>query len=98
MTRLLIYALKLALLIAIAVWLADRPGHVEIHWQGRVIETSVAVLVAAVAALMLVAAWLYRLWRSLRRAPGRFVEGRRFARREKGYRALTRGMVAVAAG
>jgi len=98
MTRLLIYALKLAILIAVAVWLADRPGHVEIQWQGRVIETSVAVLVAAVAALMLLAAWLYRLWRSLRRAPGRFVEGRRFARREKGYRALTRGMVAVAAG
>ena len=32
MTRLLIYALKLAILIAVAVWLADRPGHVEIQW------------------------------------------------------------------
>lgn len=98
MTRLLIYALKLAILIAVAVWLADRPGRVEILWQGRVIETSVAVLVVVAAALMLLAAYLYRFWRSLRRAPGRFVQGRRFAKREKGYRALTRGMVAVAAG
>jgi HemY protein len=98
MKRLLLYALKLAILIAIAVWLADRPGHVQIQWQGRVIDTSVAVLVVIAAGLMLLTAWLYRFWRSLRRAPSRFVEGRRFVRREKGYRALTRGMVAVAAG
>src|SRR5690606_40477334 len=85
-------------LVAAAVWLADHPGTVEIVWQGRVIETSVGVLAAAIALLILLLWLAQRLWRGLRRAPRSFVEGRRESRRARGYRALTRGLVAVAAG
>ncbi len=98
MTRILRFILKLAILVAAAVWLADHPGTVEIVWQGRVIETSVGVLAAAIALLILLLWLAQRLWRGLRRAPRSFVEGRRESRRARGYRALTRGLVAVAAG
>lgn len=98
MRRAILFFIKVAVLVALAVWLVERPGHVEIAWQGQIIETSVGVLILAVAALMLVAALAYRLWRGLVRAPSRLRQRRHARRRERGYRALTQGMVAVAAG
>jgi HemY protein len=92
------FLLVVGLLAAAAVWLADRPGRVAVEWQGWRVDTSFAVLAAAAAALMVAAALLYRLWGALRAAPGRFAALRHESRRRRGYQALTRGMVAVAAG
>ncbi|MFQ5985226.1 MAG: heme biosynthesis protein HemY [Alphaproteobacteria bacterium] len=98
MWRLLGFVLVLAGLTLGAVWLADHPGEVSLYWQGYRIATSVTVLAAAAAAVGLVAALLYQLWRSLRRGPRRFIRGRTLRRQRQGYRALTQGLVAVAAG
>ena len=54
----LIALLLIAAIVAAVGFLADRPGHVEIVWQGWQIETSVAVLAAAVALLLLVVSLL----------------------------------------
>ena len=80
------------------VWFFERPGSVILDWQGYRVETSVAVLVGVVCILSVVTALLYRGWIILIRAPARFSEVWRERRRIKGYKALTRGMVAVAAG
>ena len=88
----------LAAVAAAAAWLGDRPGDVSIRWQGWLVEMSVgrfALALVAAVGLALVVAGLVRV---VGGAPGRFQAGRRAARRERGYRALTRGMVAVAAG
>jgi HemY protein len=98
MKRLALFALGLVLLVAIAVWFADRPGTVSIAWQGRIVEVSVGFAVVIAAVAVVVAVLLHDLWRWLRRAPRNFVVMRRIARRERGYKALTRGLVAVAAG
>ena len=98
MRRTIIIIIEVAILVAIAVWLARRPGDVEIAWQGYIIETSVGVLLLAVLALLAVVVLLYRLWIAVRRAPGAFGRARSSSRRERGYQALTQGMVAVAAG
>src|SRR5438094_5598402 len=84
--------------MAAAVFLADRPGRVDIVWQGWQIETSVGVLVAA-AVLAALAVWLLvsGLWLVFS-VPRRLVRSRRERRRRAGYRALAQGMVAVAAG
>jgi HemY protein len=85
-------------LVAAAVFFADRPGHVEIVWQGWQVATSVGVLVgAAVLAGLIVAlvCWLILL---ITGSPRAFLRRRRERRRRAGYRALTQGMVAVAAG
>lgn len=92
------WIIKIAILVAVAIWLANRPGAVAVEWQGYVVETSVGVLIVAVAALMLVAAFLYHLWRGAARTPGRWRNYRQRSKRERGYKALTYGMVAVAAG
>lgn len=90
--------LKIGLAVALAVWLANRPGQVQIQWQGFVYEAPVGILFLIVFALMGIAALIYRYWRGIIGAPGAFGRARSGSRRESGYRALTNGMVAVAAG
>ena len=87
-----------AVLITAGVFLADRPGQVEIVWQGWQVETSVGVLIAAVALAALTAGLLYSVIAAIIRSPGRMRRLRRERRRRAGYRALAQGMVAVAAG
>lgn len=96
--RVLGFLLVLAALTWGAVRLADNPGDVAITWQGYRIESSVGVLILLVAAIAVLWAFASRFWRWLRTGPGRFMEGRASRRRERGYRLLTQGLVAAAAG
>ncbi len=98
MIRAVIAFAVLAAVIAGATWLADHPGAVTIDWWDYRIETSLAFLGAGVAVTCVVAAFLSRFWWSLRRFPRRASQRWREGRREQGYRALTQGMVALAAG
>jgi HemY protein len=90
--------LILALLIAGAVFIADRPGSVALAWQGWRIDTSLAVLLFAIVLVAVIAAALFLLLRRIIRGPRAMMRARRERRRRRGYRALTQGMVAVAAG
>lgn len=96
--RSLFFFAKIGLLIAAAIWIAERPGKVSFEWLGYRIETSVGLLLAAILLLMVLAALLYRFWGWIWTGPGRLREAREQKQRLKGYRALTQGMVAVAAG
>lgn len=80
------------------VWLADNPGTVQLNWLGHQVETSIALLLASVATLCFATALLYRVWIMIRKAPANIGKFSRDRRQKKGYEALTRGMVAVAAG
>jgi HemY protein len=98
MMRTILALLVVAGLAGSAVFLTDNPGRVEILWQGWQIGTSVGVLIgaAALAAIaVFVALWLLR---ALYATPAAWRRRRRERRRRAGYEALTRGMVAVAAG
>ena len=98
MLRALVYIAVLAVVIWGAASLAGHPGWVALEWGGFRIDTSFAVLLLAVALIAVLAALLYRGWLFLRRAPGRLKWAWQAKRRQKGYQALTRGMVAIAAG
>ncbi len=96
--RVIFALVAIAVLVAAAVFFADNPGQVEIVWQGWQVESSVGVLVAAaIIAAAAVALLLWLLSRILG-SPRAVLRWRRERRRRNGYRALTRGMVAVAAG
>ncbi len=88
----------IALLVAAAIFIANQAGHVAITWGGWEIDTSVAVMASATLAAALVAALLFNLLRFIVRGPRNWTRSRRERRRRAGYRALTQGMVAVAAG
>ncbi len=98
MRRALIFFTEVAVVVALAVWLANRPGSVVVDWQGWRVETSVGMLGLAVLAAVVVVASLFGIWRWLRRQPHEIVMARRHRREASGYRALTDGLAAVAAG
>lgn len=82
----------------VAVWLADRPGTVTAEWQGWRLDSSVGALLVALVVLIAVciAGWLVYRW--IVGAPVALLEGWGESKRKRGYRALTQGLAAVAAG
>ena len=98
MIRGLLGLIVFAGLITAAIFFADHPGQVEIVWQGWQVESSVGVLAAAAVLAGLAIALLFWLVSLILGSPRAFLRHRRERRRRAGYRALTRGMVAVAAG
>ncbi|HCP01180.1 MAG TPA: hypothetical protein DIT35_06785 [Rhodospirillaceae bacterium] len=98
MFRFLIYVIEVAVLVVIAVWLADRPGVVSIDWQGWRIETSVGVLAFSVFVLIVLGAGIFAIWGWLRRRPREWSMRRRLKRQAAGLTALSDGLVAIAAG
>ena len=98
MIRAILFFAKLALLVAVAVWLVEHPGLVRVDWQGYRLETSFGVLVLMLLALAVLLYVLVRFYGSVLRAPFAFLRARNERKRRQGYLALTQGMVAVAAG
>jgi HemY protein len=96
--RRLLVLIALAVLVIAAATIADYPGNVEITWQGWEIGSSVGVLVAAVAVVALVLWALFALLAGVVRLPRRFRRNRRERRRRAGEVAVTRGLIALAAG
>jgi HemY protein len=98
MIRVILFLILVGIVALGAAWLADRPGDVVITWFGYRIETSVMVLAAAAAALMVIAVLVWTLLRAILNSPhllSRFIRDRRGAR---GYQAISKGLIAVGAG
>jgi HemY protein len=98
MIRVLFYLIIVAALAFGAVWFAERPGDVAIAWQGQRIETSVFVLVAAVAAIVVLAVMLWSLVRAIVRSPDLVARYLRTRRGVRGYLAVSQGLIAVGSG
>lgn len=98
MTRGLLLLIKVLVLAGAAFWLAEQPGQVTLEWQGWRLDTTVGIFLLGTVIFGLAIAFLVWLFRAVWGAPKAFGRSRSLARREKGYRALTQGLVAVAAG
>ena len=98
MIRIFIYLLIILSLGFGFAWIADHPGVVTLNWQGRDIRTSLMVTVVALA---LIVATLLFVWGILRGVIGfpsllsRFLNNRR---RDRGYKALSQGLIAAGTG
>lgn len=98
MVRLLLYvALVLVLGFGFA-WLADRPGALVITWQGQQIEMSLMVAVSAVVALIAIIMFGWWLIKSLLTSPQVVTRYFRARKRDRGYQALSTGLIAAGAG
>ena len=98
MIRAVWFLILLALISLGAALVADNPGTVSLQWLGYKVDTSMGVLFSGVFVVSLCLAIIFRVWFFFRNAPKRIGKVRRDWRRERGYKALTQGMVAVAAG
>ncbi len=88
----------LAIAAGLAGTLASVPGTMLLEWGDYRIATSVAVFALALLVLLVVVTLLYRMWRAVRRAPQSLIDMRQERRQRRGFEALSRGLVAVAAG
>ncbi|MCB4770751.1 heme biosynthesis protein HemY [Ancylobacter sp. Lp-2] len=98
MIRLVIYLLVLGAVAFGVAWLADRPGAVAIDWQGWHIETSVLVAASGLLVLLAATILLWTLIRVILRSPEMLAFSWRSRRRNRGFAAVTRGLVAVGSG
>lgn len=96
--RLILFVVVTALLVAASVWLAERPGEVDIRWLGWRVIVPVPLFLLALVLLLGLGAMALRLVRAILGAPGRLVERRRARRTHDGYLALSDGLAAVAVG
>ncbi len=96
--RTLLWFVVAAAAMFAAVWLAERPGTVTAEWHGWRLDTSVGVILVAVVVLSLLSIAVWLLYRWIVGAPGALLDGWGESRRRRGYRALTQGLAAVAAG
>lgn len=98
MRRLLAFLFKILVVIALAVWLADRPGTAKIVWHDYVIETSASFFALIVLATGLVFYGLFRFWHMLRHGPEIWRLRRHVKKLQEGQDDLTQGLVAIAGG
>lgn len=79
-------------------WFADRPGLVTVVWQGNEYQTSLMVVLTALVALV---ATLMILWWSISiimRSPSLMRRFYRNRQRDRGYYALSQGLIAASSG
>ncbi len=98
MIRVLVYVALIFLLAAGFAWLAERPGEIAVVWLGYEIRTSLMVAAIVTAAVLALFAALWTLIRALIHSP-KAAQGYFAARRrDRGYHALSQGMIALGAG
>ncbi|HXE24640.1 MAG TPA: heme biosynthesis HemY N-terminal domain-containing protein [Roseiarcus sp.] len=98
MVRLLIFLAALAIAALGLTWFANNPGVVDVTWRGHEYEVSLMVALGAVIALAIAIAIVWGVLRFVFRLPSLVSIGAKARRREKGFQALSRGMIAVGAG
>jgi HemY protein len=98
MTRILLFTLGVLAVAAGLAWLADRPGTITIEWLGYQIETSAFVGTLAIGAVVVLLLLGWSLLRYLFTRPAAIATHVRERRRQQGYDALSRGLLAIGVG
>jgi HemY protein len=94
--------LFLGIILALALglsWVADQQGSVAINWLGHRVEIdNMAVVIVALLAVALLMAFVWNMLRLLFRLPSLMSIASRSRRKQKGYAAVSSGMIAVGTG
>lgn len=98
MIKLILFFFLVLALAGLLVWVADLPGFVTLTFGGT--EAEVSLLVATVAVVALVALVMLAWWliKGIIRSPERLTRHFRSRKRDRGYQALSTGMIAIGAG
>ncbi|WP_349358691.1 heme biosynthesis HemY N-terminal domain-containing protein [Stappia sp.] len=98
MIRLLIF-IALVFVVALgSAWIADRPGVITLDWQGYRIETGLMPALVALALLLAAGIVLWNLALYILRSPGLFGRFLRRRRKDRGYDAMSKAMLALGVG
>jgi HemY protein len=97
-TRTAIFFVILALAALGVAWFADRPGEIVMIWQGWRISTSLMVAAVALIALIVTAILFWSVLRYVLRSPQRVADYFEERKQLRGWRSLSRGLIAVGTG
>lgn len=98
MIRIAVFLLVLVLIGLGAAWFADRPGEIVLTWQGWRISTSLLVAAVALLAVVALSIMLWSVLRFVLRSPQRVADYLEERKQLRGWRALSRGLIAVGTG
>ncbi|WP_321343950.1 heme biosynthesis HemY N-terminal domain-containing protein [Breoghania sp.] len=79
-------------------WMADRPGDVIIDWQGYRIEMGLMTMLIGLSMFVVALGIVWSILRSILRTPGALSRFFTRRRRDRGYSALSHGLIALGAG
>lgn len=96
--RALWFFAQLALVVCAAIWIASQKGAVDIAWNGYDVTLNLGIFLLAVVLFTLIVVSVFRFFGAIVSMPESFSRRRREKNRAKGFRSLTRGFVAIAAG
>lgn len=98
MLRALWFMLKVGALVALVVWIADRPGTVRLEWMAYTFTVHVGLFLLFTLAIILCSIFIYNTITAFVKLPSSWRRYKSVRNQEKGYEALTIGLTAVAAG
>ena len=98
MIRILLFTLCVVVAAIGLAWFADRPGTITVEWLGYQLQTSAFVGTVALIALVVLLMLAWTLLRYLFTRPAAVAAFVRERRRQQGYDALSRGLLAVGVG
>ncbi len=98
MIRVAAFFAVLAIAALGVAWFADRPGQVVLTWQGWQITTSLMVAAVAFFALFAMTLFAWTVLRFFLRSPQRVAHFFEERRQLRGWRAISRGLIAVGTG
>lgn len=98
MIKIILYVLSLVVLVTVAVWFADTPGRVSIDWMGWRVDTSVAILFALMAGILVIGTVLIRLWSTLISMGRKYQTARKDKRVNRGLDGLAVGVASIHGG
>jgi HemY protein len=98
MIRALWFAVKVALLVVAAVWVADRPGTIDIHWMEYDVTVQVGFVLLCGLAFLVMTLSIHSLLLFVTGFGGHWRHRRAGKRAQRGLKALALGYSAAAAG
>ncbi len=98
MIKIVVFLLVLTALAFGFAWIADQPGSVSLSLAGQTYEMDLVVALGFALALVVISMIVWSILRFIFRIPTLMSLTARMRRRNKGFAALSRGMIAAGAG
>lgn len=98
MVRALWFFLQLSVVAAAAIWLSTQQGEIDIAWRDYTLSVQLGIFLLALVVVVFLLVALFNFAKFITNLPARYGRYRGAKAHERGYQALTRGFVAIAAG
>lgn len=98
MIKLFIFLLTLTIAAIVAAWFVENDGSILVVWMGYRIQTSVAFAILASGIVFILLFSILQILIYLKNIPKNYKKSATGKKREKGFVALSKGFIAIAAG